>query len=280
MNMLSILLLADTNRAEFLGIRATLDRWAAIREVADVEAAAALLRTGEVVPDAVVVAQSFPGQFSREAIDRLRRLAPLGRILGLMGSWCEGEMRSGSPWLATVRTYWHQWPVRCQRQFRRMAEGQVSSWTLPPTATEEERLLADVGPLSPWERVRVRAEHVANLPGRGLVVIRSPSSETADWLSAACRRRGLATLWQRAPSADRVEGAAAAIFDGSDLGEDEHGELQRLAVALRPAPTVALLSFPRAEHHRRALSAGAAAVLSKPVAVEDLFWQLDAAGRM
>ena len=99
----------------------------------------------------------------------------------------------------------------------------------------------------------------------------------AEWLSAACRRRGLATLWQRAPSADRVTGAAAAIFDASDLADDECADLQRLAAALRPAPVVALLAFPRAEHCRRALSAGAAAVLSKPLAVEDLFWQIDAA---
>ena len=82
------------------------------------------------------------------------------------------------------------------------------------------------------------------------MVIRSPSLEMADWLSAACRRHGLATLWQRPPSADRVEGAAAAIFDGSDLADDECNELKRLAAALKPAPVVALLAFPRAEHYR------------------------------
>ena len=73
-----------------------------------------------------------------------------------------------------------------------------------------------------------------------------------------------------------MEGAAAAIFDGSDLAEDECDELKRLAAALKPAPVIALLAFPRAEHHWRALSAGAAAVLSKPLAVEDLLWQIDA----
>jgi CheY-like chemotaxis protein len=41
-----------------------------------------------------------------------------------------------------------------------------------------------------------------------------------------------------------------------------------------PAPIVALLNFPRVEDRDRALAAGAAAVLSKPVLVEDLLWQL------
>jgi CheY-like chemotaxis protein len=260
--MLSILLLGDADRTEFHDARVCLDRWGPVCEVAEIDAAAAMLAKGEVAPDVIVVAQSFPGQFSHDAIDRLRRLAPLARILGVMGSWCEGEMRSGLPWPATVRTYWHQWPARCHREFGRLAAGQRCSWALPLTATDEERLLVDTA--ESWPR------------RQGLVVIRSPSFEMADWLSAACRRRGLATLLQRAPSAARVEGAAAGIFDGSDLGEDECAELERLALALRPAPVVVLLAFPRAEHYRLALSSGAAAVLSKPVAVEDLYWQLDA----
>ena len=231
MTTLSILLLGDVDRTEFRDSRACLDRWAAVDEFAETDAATAALASGEVVPDVIVVAQAFPGQFSHGAIDGLRQLAPLARILGLMGSWCEGELRSGLPWPATMRAYWHQWPVRCQREFHRLAEGQCSSWALPPTATEEERLLADVVPSpfgrgaqeivpSPFgrgaggegsgncgERLAASSGPALTLTlsqrergpiiGRGLMVIRSPSLEMADWLSAACRRHGLATLWQR-----------------------------------------------------------------------------------
>ena len=301
MNALSILLLGDIDRAEFHDARVCLDGWAMVHQFAETAAAADALARAEIAPDLIVVAQAFPGQFSHEAVDRLRQLAPLARILGLMGSWCEGELRSGSPWPATMRAYWHQWPVRCQREFRRLAEGRWGSWALPPTATEEERLLADVNcriltgphagsPLKKGTGFEQGSESPAenhgrevpvplfqpSHPGRGLVVIRSPSLEMADWLSAACRRLGLATLRQRTPSADRVTGAAAAIFDASDLSEDECSDLKQLAAALKPAPVIALLAFPRAEDYRRALSAGAAAVLSKPLAVEDLFWQIDA----
>jgi len=41
------------------------------------------------------------------------------------------------------------------------------------------------------------------------------------------------------------------------------------------APIVALLDFPRIEDRRRALAAGAQAILSKPLQVDDLFWELD-----
>jgi DNA-binding NarL/FixJ family response regulator len=70
------------------------------------------------------------------------------------------------------------------------------------------------------------------------------------------------------------ESAAAGIFDAGD-GDAEYETLRRLAADLRPAPVIALLGFPRVEDRDRAVAAGAAAVLSKPLLLEDLYWQLD-----
>jgi CheY-like chemotaxis protein len=254
---LSLLLLGDTDRHEFGAARSCLDRWGDVQAFRDVAAAAEAMAAGQVVPDVIVVAEAFPGQFSHRAVDQLRRQSPFARVIGLMGSWCEGEMRTGTPWPGVARTYWHQWAARCDRELRRLAEGQNCAWMLPPTATEEERLLADL--THPWP------------PRRGLVVIRARSHEMTEWLSAACRSRGYATVWQRAAAAARVEGATAALFDTAELNENENGELRRMVATLDPAPVIVLLSFPRADDSKRALSAGAAAVVSKPLAVDDLF---------
>jgi CheY-like chemotaxis protein len=253
--------LGNTNRAEFEQARTALSDWGTVCECPEANSAAAALAEGNAQPDVIVVAQAFPGQFSHRMLDQLRRLAPLARVVGLMGSWCEGEMRTGSPWPGAVRTYWHQWTARCNRELRQLADGGCCSWTLPPTATEEERLLVDAKERWP--------------PCQGLVIICGRSLETADWLSAACRSRGFATVWQRPPVTAKIEGAKAAIFDGAQLSEEQCGDLHRLATSLEPVPVVALLAFPRVEDHRRALSAGAAAVISKPLAVDDLFWELD-----
>ncbi len=261
MSDISILLVGDTDRSEFRQARASLDALGRVSSVPDAESAAAALAAGEVGPELIVVAQAFPNQFSEEAIDRLRRLAPLGRVLGLMGSWCEGEMRTGKPWPAAIRIYWHQWLPRCNRELRRMRRGECSAWGLPITATEEERLLL-VADEPPPKR-------------QGLVAIHARPFEMEDWLSAACRSRGLATVWLRPPHPARVEGATAAIFDGSDLRGGELEELKHLCGTLRPAPVIALLDFPRIEDYHRALNAGAAVVVSKPLHVDDLFWQLD-----
>jgi hypothetical protein len=258
---LAILLLGDIERAEFKDAGLQLANWGTVYPFTDVTVAAAALVSGEVVPHIIVVAQAFPGQFSHAVVDRLRRLAPLARLIGLLGSWCEGEMRTGSPWPGAVRTYWHQWAIRCDRQLRRLVQGEACAWALPPTAAEEERLLADMA--QSWPR------------RQGMVVICAESQEMADWLAATCRSRGYVTVRQRPPITGRVEGAAVAIFDGGDLREADVQELRRLAAAVRPAPVLALLDFPRVSDRARALAAGAAAVLSKPAAVNELLWELE-----
>jgi CheY-like chemotaxis protein len=262
--MLSILLIGDAERTEFRDARAGLDRWGTVHAFAETDQAIKVLTNGEVVPDMIVVAQSFPGQYSHEAVDHLRRLAPLARVIGLMGSWCEGEMRTGLPWPGAVRTYWHQWTSRSNREFNRLLKGQCGAWTLPPTASEEERLLAD------------RAKQGDELSfQRGLVLIHTQSHDMAQCLSAACRSWGFATVWQHPTNIVHVEGAVAAIFDSGDLRNKQCSLLRHLTRSIYPLQVIALLAFPRIEDRNQALSAGAAAVLSKPLVLADLFDALE-----
>jgi len=258
---ISILLVGESDRSEFREACSALSAWGRVTGVAEVESAAAALSEGSVVADVIVVAQAFPGQFSHRAIDGLRRSAPLARVLGLLGSWCEGEMRTGEPWPGAIRIYWHQWPPRCHQELARMQAGESSAWGLPMTATEEERSLLAADCPEPRRQ--------------GLIAIHTRHLEMQDWLSDAFRRCGCSTVWLRPPRAVRVEGAAAAIFDGSDCRGEELSQLEHLAATFRPAPIVALLDFPRIEDHRRAMAAGAAAVVSKPLQLDELFWQLD-----
>lgn len=233
----------------------------AVLHFADAESAAAALTEGRLSADVIVIAQAYAGEFSAAAVNQWRRLAPLARVVALLGSWCEGEMRTGRPWPGAIRVYWHQWPAQCGRELGRLASGQPSSWALPPTASDEERLLA-------------AAEQP--LPRRqGLIAIHTLRSEIEGWLSAACRACGYSTVWLRPPRPARVQGASAAIFDGSDGRREELDELKRLVAAMTPAPIIALLDFPRIEDGDRLLAAGVAAVLSKPVQVPDLLWELD-----
>jgi DNA-binding NarL/FixJ family response regulator len=257
---LSILLIGRIHRAEFREAVARLEQYGHVFTAADMAEAAELLAEGSPAADLIVLAQSFPGEMSARALDSLRRVAPLSRIVGLMGSWCEGEVRSGDPWPAAIRVYWHQWRDRCANELQRLCSHRQAAWALPATATEEERLLLDS--LEP-------------LPtGTGLVVVRSSAFDMADWLCDACRRQGYAVLWLDQRHLPRIEGAAAGLLDLPDAGEQDFAELQQFAAQLRPAPVLVLMHFPRTQDVRRAVQHGAAGVLSKPIQLEDLLGHL------
>jgi DNA-binding NarL/FixJ family response regulator len=255
-----VLLIGDTERSEFRAARASLAALARVSIFADTDKAAATLDDEQLAPQLIVLAQSYPGQFSAAAVDRLRHRAPLARVIVLLGSCCEGEMRSGRPLPGAVRVYWHQWPARCRQELRRLIDGQSSGWALPATATEEERSLA-------------AASHP--LPRRqGLIVIHTRRAVMEDWLSAACRACGFSTVWLRLPHFPRARGASAVLFDGGECRSGDLEELKRLGKELAPAPVIALLDFPRIDDCERALAAGAAVVLSKPLHLEDLCGEL------
>ncbi|NQT15230.1 MAG: hypothetical protein HQ582_20910 [Planctomycetes bacterium] len=258
---ISILLVGSTQRSEFRRARAALDDHGRVVAVPDVEAAADVLSAGDLAPDLIIVAQSHPGQFSSASIDRLRHLAPLARLLGLLGSWCEGETRTGHPWPAAIRVYWHEWQSRVEQEVARLREGACSTWALPITASEEERLL-----LFADEPLPVR---------EGLIAVWTPHFDMQDWLRAACGRCGYSTAWLQPHRPIPPLEATAAIFDGNECRGEEAQSLRRLADALGSAPIIALLEFPRVDDRARALAGGARAVLSKPLLIEDLFWQID-----
>lgn len=251
-----MLIVGDTGRREF---RTALGDATAC---ATADEAAALLERGECAPEVIVLVEARPGEIAQAAVDRLRRLAPLARIVGLLGSWCEGETRTGRPWPGVIRLYWHQWRPRARLALEQLAAAGCSPWALPATATDEERLLC-------------AAERP--LPTRaGLVAVHTASFETAEFLLDACGRCGYAPVWVRPGQALRMRGAAAGIFDVRELDAREQDRLRAFADALRPAPVVLLMDFPRIDDFLAASAAGAAAVLSKPLTLDDLWDALQA----
>lgn len=268
---ISVLWVGDQRRAEFAAAWSSLAAHAVVCPAADSRAAQRLLASQDgsdelTPPDLVVVAQTYPGQNSAADIDSLRQLVPLSPVVALLGSWCEGESRSGQPWAGAERVYWHQWGPRFELELARLAGGQPPQWSLPATTSDEERLLA-VAPQS-------------GLGGQGVVAIRARSRDVAQLLADACRRRGYAPIVVSGPPHEtRLQGAVAAVWEGDDCLDDAVREITQLCSAIAPAPVVALLSFPRVDDVRLAVAAGAAVVMSKPLRVDELLSQLERLSR-
>lgn len=251
----------DRQRREFSRAVDQLDRQADCRWSPDVMSVLAAVDDESPPPDIVIVAQARPGQHLAADVDSLRRALPLTRFVALLGSLCEGEARTGRPWPGTTRIYWHQWAPRFNRELGRIAAGGCPTWGLPLTATPDEMIEFSCD--------------TSTTPRSGLLAIRARLGSTYTGLAAACRGVGYATVWLRDDQRVQVEGPTAVLWDDIHCGPTQASALATVCDAVRPAPVIAMFHFPRADDQDRALSAGAATVLSKPFLLDDLFWHLD-----
>ncbi len=258
---LVVLCVGRTSRSEFRAVLPTLETWGTVITASTTRAALAELSHESLTPDLVVIVQSYPGEFADTQIDRLRRLAPLARLVALLGTWCEGEARSGTPWPGAVRVYWHQWAPHCHGELKRLLEGRDSLWSLPPTACEEERCLA----------VGVRRER----EGTGRVDIVTEQYDVFDWLAAACLDRGYDPHWRRVAGESPAEAPAVVLFDAAGEMGMELARFRNLHLE-RDVPAIVLADFPRIMDCDRFVRAGARVVLSRPFFWEDLFWYFPA----
>ena len=252
------LLVGNFDCAEFSPVVEALAERCQIQPAKDMPDALAQLAAVRWSPDAVVLAWPCPGAFAARDISRLRTAAPLARQLAILGSWCEGKVRSGEIIPGLIRTVWHQWIPSWADDFQARTVTRLPGWGLPETAADEERLLARAA--RRW-------------PSRsGLIAIASRRFDTAELHGEACRLRGYSTAWlKNGEDLLRIGRPALVIWDGDT---DQMAELSSIR-ANSSAPIVALIDFPRADDVRRATEAGAAAVLSRPTSWDCLFWHLD-----
>lgn len=269
---LDVFLVGGSDRAEFAAARAELFRLARVTLAAGIPEAIHLLVGDGRHPDVIVLAQAIPGEFSREAVESLRRAAPLARLVGLLGTWCEGEMRTGDPWPGVIRLYWHQWHPQAAIHLKALAAAKATSWALPPTATHEDRLLEDL------------PAGAAAAAGRvlGTLAVFSPRVEMTDWICEAFT----APEWNVLPvdfrrvqeflGVNRDACLALAghvdllIYDATEFDAAEAARFSRVRDLVGPKESLLLCDFPRLADRRRAEAAGAACLLAKPVDLLDL----------
>ena len=230
-------LIGDGEHPDFL------DAVAMLRETAE------LVREDARQVELLVIAQSRPGLVSRVVIDRTTRELPLAGVVALLGSWCEGETRTGRPWPGIQRLFWYAFPAWWREQLALLAQGRCPDWA----RREDVRLRVSSG----QRELATRDLH------RVVIALHTQTRETADALSDVLGRAGYATVRQSLPS---VRGVAAGIWEGGQLDEFESQHLGEFTARLRRdrAPVVAMLDFPRRDRVELALSLGASSVVGKP----------------
>jgi len=207
-------------------------------------------------PVAILILQSRPGVVLDESVELLHRRAPLARLIALVGPWCEGELRSGTPKHGLTRIASHQWSLRLPRELELAAGVTRAASRRPRTFSDVDRLLCTSQTRSPGD-----SSH-----GQASVLTNCRQSFTA--LADACALGGLQSVWEQ-PESGLDSTADIVLIDGWEaqprLIQNETGS----------PPAILLLDWPRPDDLARAAAAGMSRVLAKPLLLADLLATLD-----
>lgn len=197
----------------------------------------------------VLVFQSRTGSVPPEPLEALHYRMPLAGKVVVLGTWCEGEARTGRPLVNYERIFWYQLPAW---------------WKSVVLAWNQSRA-------THWQHPFGSESYDTTSTGR-TILIDSDDVDAAGALVAACDSLGARAIWhQRGRARPLHSSVDAAIWVGAQLDAHEERQLAACRNHLgRGVPLVALLDFPRGECVRRAEKIGATAVLGKPWRLETL----------
>ncbi len=178
----------------------------------------------------VIACHSRPGMLPLSLLENLRATAPDKEIISLVGSWCEGELRTGQPWPPILskhvpRVFWYD--------FRRW-------WGARSGET-----------LSPAGALLIAADDYGS--GAALVDVLTAEGHAAFWASD----RGVLPL---------ARGLQAGVWVGGQLTGSAAQRLARFQAELHAcgAKTIALLDYPRLDEIKACEALGVSEVFGKP----------------
>ena len=212
--------------------------------------------------DLAILAAARRAQFSDEWIETIRcKLAPTP-LVAMLGSWCEGEQRSGEPWPGIQRVYWHQWRNRFDFFLKQLAADQICDWHLPATASHAD---AAINP----NLKNTFAINEFKMPVGVSAVSEMHYQMVADSLQFLEARPCWIEHRQWENSA--IEQPSLIVVDGDSWNQELKSRIDWLRNDLKiDSPIVQLLNFPRPSDLPALHAAGITAIISKPFQLSDL----------
>lgn len=94
-------------------------------------------------PDAIVLLQSYPGEYSSQSVDRIIQSNPIVSLILITSTWGEGERRTGFPIRNAIRVPWYDFRLWFGRQKTLFDAGRLSQFSLPLSASDAQRAELD-----------------------------------------------------------------------------------------------------------------------------------------
>lgn len=228
-----------------------------VERVSGFDALDLLLKNSSSDPWAVVALQRYKGEFDNVDAATFSRAIPLTRLIVLLGSWCEGETRTGKPLSGFERIGWCDFVPRFS--------GFLMREPLATTASDGEKLRSAMSFVADPTNDAVQVGVYSASYDDGLAIRHSLES-----LGFRTRR----LLAEDLNSSNRLD-VDIVVWDDAGGPRTKRADLG-MATG-KNIPVIATINAPRAQDVRAALLNGAHAVLAKPYRVADLVWRIESA---
>lgn len=208
--------------------------------------------------DLVVIAQGRRGVLADDSIEFIQSTFATTPKVALLGSWCEGEVRSGTPWPGIPRVYWHQWEGRFQQFLHCLEDNEIHPWQSPATSSLADEAIA--GP------------HFGDDEFHGIVAVSAWTKTQYSMIEDALSAFGARSCWvERATwDGEAKDLVKAVIIDDDSLTGDLETRIRWIFSTFGQVPLVLVLGFPRKDEVDSLKAMGVGAVVSKPFKLGDL----------
>ncbi len=212
--------------------------------------------------DLVVVAQSRRDQFATLDIEKIQEMFANTPVVDLLGSWCEGEVRSGCPFPGLIRVYWHQWQGRYENFVVQLAESDVTDWHAPRTSSVADRVLTSVEST----KTQTRSATV------NFVGISAWHQDQYEMLADAARSFGWKPCWVERAVWDAESSSAISVvcIEADSWSPNVRKRVDWIRSEIPATPMVLILNYPRADELESIHAAGISKIVSKPFELIDL----------
>ena len=202
--------------------------------------------------DLVVIAQARRGQHSETEVEELCALFSTTPVVALLGSWCEGETRSGNPWPGVPRVYWHQWQGRYRKFTNQLEQHEITDWHAAKTSTIADQV--------------VNSKAIEDTNSIQCVVISAWTNQQHAMVADAISHFGWSSCWvERAIwNAETARAIDAIVVEADSWSSELAGRIKWVRRQVGDCPIVLITNYPRQGNLEEIKAAGISEVISKP----------------
>ena len=253
--------------------------------IAEIDVTATMMTLGSLLPEAtdsstdeglskfdlVTIAQSRQGQYDQATIDAIVERVGTTPVVMLLGSWCEGELRSDKPIEGVKRVYWHQWQGRFAEFIDELENEGVSAWHAPATTTDADHI----------QTITVKSLRAKTEEKSLAIGVSAWNAESYQVLADALKSFGWQPRWiERSNWINMAASLDAICIDAGSQPDKTAQRLQGFQWLKEKAaniPMVLTMNFPRHQDVAELEKIGVTRIVSKPFELADLRVAIEAA---